>query len=370
LIITFLNVVGDVTSPKYYMFDFPLPDALAAFEDPGVLKALGRYVEVSLSKRPAKFNAVRGAEVEVDLGDETDFLWREHDDAVAALDFENPGEKVPRTSLMDLKIELARRMLTGCHFCERRCGADRTAGETGFCGCDATSRLSSEFLHMGEEACLVPSHTFFFTGCPLYCIYCQNWTISRRREEGIPVTGPQMAEMAKRRRIVEKSRNVNLVGGDPTPNTHTILEMLRALEVNVPIVWNSNMYMSEETMRLLDGCMDVYLTDLKYGNNECAHRLSKVENYWEVVTRNHLLGKKQAELLVRHLVLPNHIECCSAPIIEWIAENFTDSVRLNIMSQYRPEFEAFKASDIGRGVTSTEMEQVFALARKRGLNLD
>jgi putative pyruvate formate lyase activating enzyme len=352
------------------MFDSLRPDALAAFEDAGVKKALGRYIGVSRNEFPAKFMGAKAAEVEVDLRDETDFLWREHDDAVASLDFEKPGEKVPHASLLDLKIELARRMITECHFCERACGIDRTKGETGFCGCDVQSRLSSEFLHMGEEACLVPSHTFFFTGCPFYCIYCQNWTISRKRDEGVPITGPQMAEIAKRRRVVEKSRNVNLVGGDPTPNTHTVLEMLKALEVNVPIVWNSNMYMSEETMRLLDGCIDVYLTDFKYGNNDCANRLSKVENYWEVVTRNHVLARKNAELLIRHLVLPNHVECCSAPVIEWIGENLADGVRVNIMAQYRPEFEAFNMPDITRGVTSGEMEQVIALARERGLNLD
>ncbi|MBU2559502.1 radical SAM protein [archaeon] len=352
------------------MFDFLRPDALAAFEEEGVQKALSRYIAVSRNELPAKFMAAKAAEVEVDLGDETDFLWREHDDAVAALAFENPGERVPMTSLLDLKIELARRMITKCHFCERACGVDRTNGETGFCGCGLESRLSSEFLHMGEEACLVPSHTFFFTGCPFYCIYCQNWTISRRREEGTPITGAQMAGIAKRRRVVEKSRNVNLVGGDPTPNTHTVLEMLRALDVNVPIVWNSNMYMSEETMRLLDGCIDVYLTDFKYGNNDCANRLSKIENYWEVVTRNHLLACKNAELLIRHLVLPNHVECCSAPVIKWIGEKFGDSVRVNIMAQYRPEFEAFTMPDMGRGVNSEEMEKVFALARELGLNLD
>lgn len=352
------------------MFDFLRPDALAAFEDPGILKALGRYVAVSRNELPAKFMGTKAAEVEVDLSDETDFLWREHDDAVASLDFENPGEKVPRESVLDLKIGLARRMITGCHFCERRCGVDRTAGERGFCGCGAQSRLSSEFLHAGEEACLVPSHTFFFVGCTFYCVYCQNWMISRSREEGIPVTGAQMAEMAKRRRIVEKSRNVNLVGGDPTPNTHTVLEMLKALDVNVPIVWNSNMYMSTETMQLLDGCIDVYLTDLKYGSSECAERLSKVENYWEIVTRNHRLAKKQAELLIRHLVLPNHVECCSAPIIEWIGENFGDTVRVNIMAQYRPEFEAHRMPDMTRGVSREEMEEVLTLARGRGLNLD
>jgi putative pyruvate formate lyase activating enzyme len=346
------------------------PDALAAFEDPGVRKALGRYVAVSKDEKPAKFLSVRAAPIDVDLDADTGALWEEHDRVVASLDYESTAGSVPPKSLMDLKIELAHRMLKECHFCERRCGIDRTARELGFCGTDLQSRLSSEFLHMGEEACLVPSHTFFFIGCTFHCVYCQNWTISRQVEKGVPITGKEMAKTAKRRRLVEKSRNINLVGGSPTPNTHTILEMLKELDVNVPIVWNSNMYMSDSTMRLLDGCMDVYLTDFKYGNSECADRLSKAENYWEIATRNHLLAKKNAELLIRHLVLPNHVECCSSPIIEWIAKNFSDSVRLNIMAQYRPEFEAYKMPDITRGVTGAEMEEAFALARKHGLNLD
>ncbi len=352
------------------MYSFLRPDAHAAFEDPDVKKALGRYIAVSKDEKPAKFLSARAARVDVDFSADTDVLWEEHDRAVAALDYESPGESTPKKSLLDLKIELANRMLKECHFCERRCGADKTAGETGFCGIDVQSRLSSEFLHMGEEACLVPSHTFFFIGCTFHCVYCQNWTISRQVEKGVPITGREMAKTAKRRRLVEKSRNINLVGGSPTPNTHTILEMLKELDVNVPIVWNSNMYMSDSTMRLLDGCMDVYLTDFKYGNNDCAHRLSKVENYWEIATRNHLLAKGQAELIIRHLVLPNHVKCCTTPIITWIADNFGDSVRLNIMAQYRPEFEAYKMPDMTRGVTAAEMEKAFDMARKHGLNLD
>ncbi len=370
-----INASGLLNYPRYpprnySMHWFTRPDAHAAFDDPGVKKALGRYIAVSRGEKSAKFLSASTAGIDMDLGVDIDVLWEEHDRAVAGLDYDSPKEGVPKGSLLDLKIELAKRILADCHFCERRCGVDRTAGKKGFCGVGMQSRLSSEFLHMGEEACLVPSHTFFFAGCTFYCIYCQNWSISRQVERGTPITGNDMAKIAKRRKLGEGSRNVNLVGGSPTPNTSTILDMLKALDVNVPIVWNSNMYMSEDTMRLLDGCVDVYLTDFKYGSDDCAKRLSRVENYWEIATRNHLLARKQAELLIRHLVLPNHTKCCSAPIIEWIADNFGSGVRLNIMAQYRPEFEAHKMPDITRGVTGAEMEEVFQMARKRGLNLD
>lgn len=376
------------------MYGLIRPDALLAFEEEGVKKALGRYVGVATNQRLAKFLIARTIPVSIELSCDDEELWKEHDsrirqfaDAEKKLGTKKIEElKFPATSLLDLKLELARRILKSCHFCERRCGADRAAGKKGFCTLGAGTYLSSEFLHFGEEACLVPSHTFFFIGCTFYCIYCQNWTISRHVEKGVAITGKQLAEIAKRRRMIERfreeagkdaiflakgSRNINLVGGEPTPNLHTIIDMLHCLDVNVPVVWNSNMYMSSETMKLLNGIVDVYLADFKYGNDACAERLSKVINYWKVITRNHLLGKEHAELLIRHLVLPNHVECCTRNVLEWIAENLGNEARVNIMAQYRPEFEAYKIPEIARGVTSAEMERALDIARENGLtNLD
>ncbi len=356
------------------------PDSITAFEEEGVLKALGRYIGVSTNRKPAYFLIAKSIEVEPTRDASLEELWSIHDkkmenfvlakeriDGLGGM----PELKAADYSLLDLKYDIANRTLENCHFCERRCGADRTKGKEGFCNLDKGTRLSTEFLHMGEEACLLPSHTFFFVGCTFYCIFCQNWTIARQREKGTPVTGKELAEMAKKRRVLEKSRNINLVGGEPTPNLHTILDMLIHLDENVPVVWNSNMYMSAETMRLLNGVVDVYLADFKYGNDECAWRLSKVKNYFEVVARNHLRGKEHAELLIRHLVLPNHVECCTKPVVEWIAERLGNDVRLNIMAQYRPEFEAYKEPEIMRGVSSSEMQRASEIAKENGLwNLD
>jgi len=356
------------------------PDSTKAFEDEGVQNALGRYVEVSSNRRPATFMISKSIEVEPIRNGSLEELWSLHDEKMA--DFEKEKKRVDgllgiadfkeaKYSLLDLKHEISEKILENCHFCERKCGANRNEGKKGFCNLDKVSRLSTEFLHMGEEAALVPSHTFFFVGCTFHCIYCQNWTISRQVEKGVPVTGKTLAEMAKKRKLVEKSRNINLVGGDPTPNLHTILDMLVHLDENVPVVWNSNMYMSEEAMGLLNGVVDVYLADFKYGRDECALRLSKAKNYFETISRNHLLGSQYAELLIRHLVLPDHVECCSKMVIEWIGENLGNDVRLNIMAQYRPEYEAFKEKDITRYVGGDEMKRAFEIAKENGLwNLD
>ena len=116
---------------------------------------------------------------------------------------------------------------------------------------------------------------------------------------------------------------------------------------NILQVWNSNMYCSEETMKLLQGIIDVYLTDFKYGNDTCAKRLSKVDNYFRIIKRNHKIAYKQGELIIRHLVLPNHIKCCSEPIFQWINRNIPD-VAVNVMAQYRPEYHAYEHKEISR----------------------
>jgi putative pyruvate formate lyase activating enzyme len=138
--------------------------------------------------------------------------------------------------------------------------------------------------------------------------------------------------------------------------------------VNTPQVWNSNMYCSTETMELLDGVIDVYLTDFKYGNDKCAERLSKVSNYLEIITRNHILAYNQAEVLIRHLVMPHHVECCSKPLLSWIATHLPHAA-VNIMVQYRPEYKASDYDDISRCPKNEEIQEVYRHAETLGLSL-
>jgi len=339
-------------------------------DDPGLRKAMGRYLDITKDKKYAKYLIAKTMLVKLPKSEES--LWKEHERGMKkfrrklkAHDRKKGELKFVKPSLIDLKLTLAQRMLKKCEYCERKCGADRTKGERGFCGLDSKSFLSSEFIHMGEEASIIPSHTFFFLGCNFYCIYCQNWTISRQKEDGIEVDGKALAEIARKRK--NESRNINLVGGDPIPNLHTILEMLKHLDINKPIVWNSNMYLSKKSIRLLDGVIDVYLADFKYGNNECALKLSKVPDYWKIMKRNYSLVLNQAEILIRHLVLPNHLECCTKRIFEWVGKNLDNKIRLNIMGQYHPEFEVFGIREMCRRIERKEMERAYGLAKENGI---
>jgi putative pyruvate formate lyase activating enzyme len=352
------------------------PDAIAVLRDERARRSLHRYFEVMENKLPARFLVCKRVSVKVELSASDEALWRAHDHAlrdfrklladVDAHRVKLEDLKQPDPSLLDLKVELARRILKSCHFCERRCGVDRTAGERGVCGVGEKSRIASEFMHHGEEPELVPSYTIFFNGCTFKCCLCQNWDISQYPEGGVEVSPETLAKLIDTHRR-EGARNVNWVGGEPTPNLHVILAALNECKTNVPSVWNSNFFMSLESMKLLFGTQDVYLTDLKYGNDACALRYSKVTDYWKIVTRNHRLAHADAELIIRHLVLPNNVECCTRPALRWIAENLGSMVRVNVMDQYRVCYQADKYEEINRRLTAEEFSKALEIAKETGL---
>ena len=321
---------------------------------------LSAYFEILEENRIAKFLQCKQVSASFDNSETTDNLWKKHDKTIKNFKVEDIK---PKQSLFDLKIELASRIFQNCFFCERRCGVDRTK-KSGNCGVKQPG-VSSEFLHIGEERVLVPSHTIFFSGCTFHCVFCQNWDISQVNS-GIYVEPEKLVTVIHKRNL-QGSRNVNWVGGDPTPNLLYILKVLKKCKDNIPQVWNSNMYCSSETMNLLNGVIDLYLTDFKYGNDECAKRLSKVDNYLEVVKRNHKLAHDNVVMIIRHLVMPNHVDCCSKPIMKWIAENLPNAV-VNIMAQYRPEYKAYDFEDISRSVSMSEVLTVKEYADQIGIH--
>lgn len=326
-------------------------------------KALPNYFAIIEKEREANYLRCKIHPAKFDPNSSLDALWSEHERALSEFR-KSPNKKTEaEKSLLDLKAEIASRILESCTLCERRCGVNRKMGEKGYCKV-LESKVASEFIHWGEEPELVPSYTIFFSRCTFSCVFCQNWDISQSRDAGLEIEPRILARMIER----ERGKNTNWVGGDPTSNLPYILQVLKICNANIAQVWNSNMYLSKESMRLLDGVIDVYLTDFKYGNDECALRLSKVKDYWEVTTRNHLEARRQCELIIRHLVLPSHVECCSKPILNWIADNM-DNVRVNVMAQYHPEWKAFEYEDINRRLTRSEFLSAYKYAEDLGLNL-
>ena len=255
-----------------------------------------------------------------------------------------------------------------CQLCPRRCCADRTAGELGFCGCGDVALVAKTMLHKWEEPALAGdggSGAIFFGGCTLGCKYCQNRAIS-----GGAVGKP--TDSAGLRRMMEElihqgAENINLV----TP-THFLPTILPALEpkLSVPVVYNCGGYERVETLRRLAGKVDIYLPDLKYADSRLAAQLSGAADYFRVATEAitemfHQTGpvrwqgdKVVSGVIVRHLILPGHVEN-SLKVLDWLGEHFhSGEVLVSLMRQYTPM--PGLSAPLDRTVTDEEYDAVLS----------
>jgi len=298
----------------------------------------------------------------------------------------------------DQKIRLIRNAIYGlsdnrsdCHLCPRMCHVNRDQGEIGFCGVGNRALMAHYCLHFGEEPCLSGYYDYkknlktgsslsgsgavFFAGCNLKCIYCQNYQISWQ-VYGTFVSPDKLASIF----IVlqeKKALNINLV----TP-THVILPILEALKraftlgLNIPIVYNTSAYDSYETILNLDGIIDIYLPDFKYISNDSARRLSNAPDYPDkAITAVKEMyrqvgnleidneGNAKRGLIIRHLILPGHMEE-SCTILEWIAANISTKVYLSLMSQFHPCNNV--PDEINREISKDEYDGVLAKAEELG----
>jgi putative pyruvate formate lyase activating enzyme len=357
-----------------------------SWRDPVVFTRFKRYKSIIDNEKVARYLIAKKTPVSIEFSDlSLDDAWEFHKKArwsfnklLSQVDSEGFNfDKLPKPtkSFFDLKIWIANNIMKHCEFCERKCGADRTRGETGICGIGDTAAVSSAFLHRGEEGPLVPSGTIFFAGCTFKCVFCQNFSISQtwdKSREWQHVGPHEIADIIKR--LAENDAlNINWVGGDPTPNIKFILEALNVSNVNITQLWNSNFYMSEIAMELLVDIIDFWLPDFKYWNNETAKTYSKIPNYQEVTTRNlkTCFDKGSGEMIVRHLVMPGQVEVETFPILEWCAREIPLAL-VNIMAQYRPQFKVSKNSypEINKRVSQNEMQKAFAKARELGIEYE
>ncbi len=263
------------------------------------------------------------------------------------------------------RIESAKEMLHCCRLCPRQCGVDRIAGQKGYCGLDGSARCFREMLYCGEEEPLNPSHQVYFTGCNLRCAFC---TVAEWNEE------PQAADVLdidylKERISHRKSqgaRTLNLLGGEPTLSLPGIIELLSHLDPQMQVVLNSNMYYEAQVHELLDGLIDIYLADLKCGNSSCAEILLDATDYVEVVKENIVKANCRSEVIVRHLVLPGHRDCCLEPILRWLAETLPEA-KVSLRGDYTPPAQATSAPR--KYLDQTELYDALDMARQMGLNL-
>jgi putative pyruvate formate lyase activating enzyme len=400
---------------------------LSVWNEPDLLGQLSWYRQVAENRVPAKFRIARHIPVGISIADaHEEALWKELEEKTPAfLDLWDairrgkqalPASPAPQPNLLDLCCDLAQRMLTHCNFCRFECEVDRSEGaHFGTCKLAAESRVSTYFHHPGEELIYrgrLGSGTIFFTSCNMRCAFCQNGDISTDKDNGIGVSARALATMAWLLRL-EGCHNINWIGGEVTIHLHTIVaaiallaefnpgaEDLRAAlpaksdyfgvsrlypaaalyqgEFNAPMLWNSNFFMSAPAMKILRVLMDVWLPDFKFGPGKCAVTLSKTPWYWETVTDNLKLIRSWGEdFTIRHLVMPNHVECCTLPVLHWIAETMPEAP-VNIMDQFHPDnfcdrsnpkYNA-KYAPLSRRPSPAEILQAFRYAETLGLRFE
>lgn len=264
-----------------------------------------------------------------------------------------------------------------CTLCPRRCGVDRTRGQLGFCKMPGQIHAARAGVHYWEEPVISGSFgsgAVFFSGCTLKCAFCQNYDISQENF-GKPMVSAEL-RAAFERLIDEGVQNINLV----TP-THFLPDILPALEpkLPVPVVYNCGGYESVETLRQLEGKIDVYLPDFKYSDNALAKKLSSAPDYFETASAAILemyrqVGKPVLEddemkrgVLVRHLVLPGCVDN-SLGVLDWVTEHFrSGDILFSLMSQYVPMGRAVEMPPFDRRITELEYDSVLSYMMLLGI---
>lgn len=284
--------------------------------------------------------------------------------------------KIKTTSI---KTSAAR--LSSCTLCPRNCKADRNSGKTGFCGVDSTIYLARAALHMWEEPCISGkkgSGAVFFSGCGLRCCFCQNHDIAIG-SRGLPVTVERLSEIFLE--LKEKgAANINLVtGAHYVPQIVQALDMAREKGMDLPVVYNSSGYEKLETLKFLEGYVDVYLPDMKYMESELAQKFSHAADYPE--TAKAAIGEMVRQTgkcefgeggyirkgtIVRHLILPGHTRN-SVKVLKYLHETYGDNIYISIMNQYTPVRTFDSCKELNRKITKREYEKVLDAAVDMGI---
>ena len=253
----------------------------------------------------------------------------------------------------------ARASLVSCRLCAFRCGVDRTQGPAGVCRTDARSRVFHEGVEWAGEEDLVPTYVISLSGCNMSCGFCLTGALSQNGAAGRWL---DMEGIASRIRSVPGLRSVTLLGGEPTIHLDGALEIAARVPRSLTLVWKTNATASDEGMRLLSGIPDVVLADFKFGNDDCAKALGGIPHYVDCVVRNLEWAAKTGRLIVRHLLMPGHVDCCLVPVAERLSRDFP-GVPFSLMTGYLP---TWRAAHTGTN-SSGECDRAAEVVRSLGL---
>ena len=280
-----------------------------------------------------------------------------------------------RSVLAGRRSRMALAQLEQCHLCAHRCGVNRLAGETGPCRAGATARVFHTQTEVSDEQELAPVFAVAFSGCDLRCDFCNTGRQSWDPQAGTPVwldaePAPGLAAIAQRARhaLAHTARSVMILGGEPTIHLPAVLELVSALPDDARLVWKTNAHGTPEARALLDGLFEVWVADYKFGQDACALRLAGVPDYTPTVRENLHWARHHTDLIVRHLLMPGHLECCWRPVAEWLASALP-GVKVSLRTGFWPGWFSARHAELDQTTLRTEETRARDLALQLGLHL-
>ncbi len=278
-----------------------------------------------------------------------------------------------RSTVARERVELAQAQLADCHLCLHHCGTNRLAGPSGRCHAGANARFFAAQTDVSDELELLPSFAVSLSGCNLRCDFCITGGPSWNPRAGSDLDAARLADRA-RDALVQGARTVMILGGEPTIHLPALLELVAALPDDACLVLKTNACFTPSARPLLAGLFDVWLPDLKFGNAECADRLAAIPHaadYWNTVTNNLLwMAAEQdtAEVIVRHLLMPGHVDCCWEPAARWLSQHLP-AAKVSLRTGYWPAWHAARHPELRLPLARTELNRALALANECRLNL-
>ncbi len=272
-----------------------------------------------------------------------------------------------RQSLAAERCRAAREELAECHLCAHHCGCNRLQGERGVCGAGAEARVFSAQVEVSDELEFIPAFAVAFSGCDLRCAFCITGAQSWNPKAGEPFDAKALGSRA-RMELSKGAQSIMILGGEPTVHLPAALELVSVLPDDARLIWKTNGHASAVARELLEGIFDVWLVDYKFGNDACAKRLAGVHDYTRVLQENLRWAAEDSELVIRHLLMPGHVNCCWQPVATWIAANLP-GVKVNLRTGFWPAWRSRRHPELRDPAVASELQRAWDIAIATGVHL-
>lgn len=273
------------------------------------------------------------------------------------------------------RMDRALRAFEHCDLCAHRCGVNRIAGERGPCGAGSSARVFLAQTEMGDEASLRPIFAVSFSGCDLRCDFCITGRSSWDPAAGSVVSGPGIGSepldtlaSSARQALQSGARSIMILGGEPTLHLPAVLDFVSRLPDDALLIWKTNAHGTAMARELLEGLFDVWVADYKFGQDACAERLARVPRYTEVVRENLLWACRHSRLIVRHLLMPGHLDCCWVPIARWLAGELP-GIEVSLRDGFWPGWFSSRHSELAMPGSARDHARARQIGAELGLNL-